>query len=69
MTNAKQVVLATLRELLKQWEKEHDYLLKKANEQLRLISNEELAQLEAVLLNLNRLHGLIMWIEQNEKIK
>lgn len=69
MMNTKNVLLATLKEMLNQWQNEHDKLLKQANEQEMKISDEELRQLEAVLLNLNRLQGLIMWIEQGEKIR
>lgn len=67
MMNSKQVVLATLNELLKQWDKNHSEHL--ASLAIKDASPEEVEQIEAELTNLLRLRGLIMWIEQGEKIK
>lgn len=69
MTNAKNVLLASFRELLTQWQDDHDRLLKNAMSKKMKVSNGELQQLEAVLLNIGRLQGLILWLEQNEQIK
>jgi len=70
MKHVGEVQLELFKDLLKRLEAEHDGYLKAIDDQSpSKTAKHQYSQVEAMHVNVMRLRGLIMWLEQGEKIK
>lgn len=64
------IELNVLKKLLEEYEFTHKGYLQALNDSDNVYGSKlQISQVEALLTNILRLRGLIMWIEQNERAK